>query len=475
MTAGGRPRVAAAVMVLAMAAAAWPRLLRLGGPDYDWDEGVYWQALEALRAGHRLFAEVYSSQPAFFLSGLQLPYRLLGGGIVAARLPVMALSLVGMVAAYFIGRSWGGPWAGVLAALLLAFDPLYLRLSDVVEADLPSAVWGLVAVALAAEGRYRHAGDRWWLLAGAALGLGLQTKLLAAAFVTPVALLAVAGSPRQTARRLALAGGAAIVGIAIILLPFAGDLGQVYRQVIGLHLLTRVAEPQTLADKIDVFRHAGLGPVTLLAAAAGTAVATLLGRGWVAVAAAWLATAAAVDAVQGPLFGHHVVVVVAPLAVIGGTAIPLALQAGMARAPRITRVVRPALVAATMMGGLALILTQVAVASPATPADPGTRPLAAAIRQQVGPGETVVTDNQFAAASAGNWVPPQLVDTSFARILAGDLDAHQVEGAADAGKATAVVFGTNRLMSIPGFRDWVRSRYRLADDLGNGRQVWLRR
>jgi 4-amino-4-deoxy-L-arabinose transferase-like glycosyltransferase len=474
LTTGWRPRRVGVAAAVSLAVAAIPRVLRVGGPDYDWDDGVYWQSLEALRHGHRLFAEVYSSQPPLFLAGLELPFRLLGGGIVGARLPVVALSLLGMVAAYFIGRSWGGPWAGVLAALLMAFDPLYLRLSDVVEADLPSAVWGLVAVALAAEGRYRHAGDRWWLLAGAALGLGIQTKLLAVAFVTPVALLAVSGSTRATARRLALAGAAAIVVAVAILLPFAGDLGQVYRGVIGLHLGARVGEPQTLAEKIDVFGHAGIGPVTLLAAAAGTAVATLLGRGWVVVAAAWLATALLVDAVQGPLFTHHVVIVVAPLAVMGGTAIPLAVQAGVARAPGFFSLLRPVVVAATTVGGLALVVAVGLVNHPG-PADPGTAPLSAAIRAHVPAGTTVVSDNQFAAASAGFWAPPSLVDTSFARISAGDLDGAQLEQATDSSQAEAIVFGTNRLMSIPGFPAWVKSHYRLVDDLGNGRQVWLRR
>jgi hypothetical protein len=90
-------------------------------------------------------------------------------------------------------------------------------------------------------------------------------------------------------------------------------------------------------------------------------------------------------------------------------------------------------------------------------------------------GTTVVSDNQFAAASAGFWAPPSLVDTSFARISAGDLDGAQLEQATDSSQAEAIVFGTNRLMSIPGFPAWVKSHYRLVDDLGNGRQVWLRR
>jgi hypothetical protein len=87
LTTGWRPRRVGVAAAVSLAVAAIPRVLRVGGPDYDWDDGVYWQSLEALRHGHRLFAEVYSSQPPLFLAGLELPFRLLGGGIVGARLP----------------------------------------------------------------------------------------------------------------------------------------------------------------------------------------------------------------------------------------------------------------------------------------------------------------------------------------------------------------------------------------------------
>jgi hypothetical protein len=35
----------------------------LAGGQIDYDEGVYWQSLRSLAAGHQLFASVYSSQP----------------------------------------------------------------------------------------------------------------------------------------------------------------------------------------------------------------------------------------------------------------------------------------------------------------------------------------------------------------------------------------------------------------------------
>src|SRR5205085_235390 len=54
-----------AVAVLAVALAV--RLPLLAGGQTDYDEGVYWQSLRALAAGHPLFSSVYSSQPPAFL------------------------------------------------------------------------------------------------------------------------------------------------------------------------------------------------------------------------------------------------------------------------------------------------------------------------------------------------------------------------------------------------------------------------
>ena len=71
-----------------MGFSVWRRLLQLGRLSYDYDEGAYWQSLESMRHGHRLFAAVFSSQPPAFLGGLSPIYNLLGGGIVAGRLPV---------------------------------------------------------------------------------------------------------------------------------------------------------------------------------------------------------------------------------------------------------------------------------------------------------------------------------------------------------------------------------------------------
>src|SRR5437660_431170 len=129
-------------LLLVLAAALALRAPLLGGGQIDYDEGVYWQWLRALAAGKALFTSVYSSQPPAFLVLLLPGHLVSGGGIVADRLTVLVLALAGIAAA---GRTAGllaGRWAGLLAAAVLAADPLFFRQSVTLQADGPSVASG---------------------------------------------------------------------------------------------------------------------------------------------------------------------------------------------------------------------------------------------------------------------------------------------------------------------------------------------
>jgi hypothetical protein len=81
------------------------RVVPLGGGMLDYDEGVYWQSLRAMAAGHSLFTPVFSSQPPAFLDLVYPFYALLGQSIAAARLGIVVYALIGLAAIYVIGRA----------------------------------------------------------------------------------------------------------------------------------------------------------------------------------------------------------------------------------------------------------------------------------------------------------------------------------------------------------------------------------
>lgn len=468
--------LALAAFGVLLAVSAWRRLLQLGRLSYDYDEGAYWQSLESMRHGHRLFGEVFSSQPPGFLGTLSAVYNLLGGGIVAGRLPVLVGSLLALVAVFVIGRVLAGTWAGILAMALLAFDPLFLALSDRLQADLPCVVLGLLAVAVAAEASRREWGSQgWaWAVVGALLGLSVMTKLLGVVFVVPAAWF-VLGSAPHAWQRLGMAVAGGLGAVALLLAPYADQLSAIYSQAIGLHVTTRSSEPQSLTEKIQRIRDSGPQLLPALVALVGAVAGAVRRAGWIGMLLAWLLAALAVDLAQGPLFIHHLVVLSAPLCLLAGAAPGLVLEALDGRRQRLG--IRPSaltLVVAALGPALALGLGVVAMTSPLPAEDPTAQPAITAIQRYVSPGSYVVTDQLFAAAWTGHPTAPNLVDVSLARITSGELTPAEVEAGAEQSDARAVIFSTGRLSTLTGFRDWVGRRFRLVYDGGGGLQVWVR-
>lgn len=106
--------------------------------------------------------------------------EVLGGGLVALRLPAIAAGVGTLLVTALLVRHWrGGAWAQALALLCLLFAPAHLRLSamlniPVVEVFLCTLAAYLVTRAVAdtrcTQGRAR------WLLAGLVLGLAILAK-----------------------------------------------------------------------------------------------------------------------------------------------------------------------------------------------------------------------------------------------------------------------------------------------------------
>lgn len=466
------PAVLLAVIVVASVAL---RIPFLGGAQVDYDEGVYWESLRSLAAGHPLFSSVYSSQPPGFLL-LVAPFYALGDSLASARAAMLVCFAVALVATYAAARVMFGARAAVIAALLLAVEPLMLRQSVTLQADGPAVALGMVSLALAAaaSGRVARTAARpmaYCALAGVALSLAVLVKLLAVAFAVPVVLVlflapGVARAPRPrlrtaSTRLAALAAGAALAAAAL-LLPFAGTLPTAFSQFVGSHLTARTLHEGGLTHDMAL----------ALARESPFYVAALLGMAVVAwrtpragaVLLAWGTALAALSATQHPLWPHHLAVA-SPLAAMAAAA-PLSLH---------WRCIsdRAALVAGAVAAGC------IAVAGLATelhaldhPFTADTLPAAVQVlRRTVPPGE-VITDDQFAAAAAGHDTPPELVDTSYVRIDSQPLDAATIERIAERDHVVAFSTATGRLVHVTGLLDWVRSHYPQATAVPGGGVVY---
>jgi hypothetical protein len=504
------------------------RLWHLDAVTDNYDEGVYWASLRAMREGYGLFTPVFSSQPPFFLLSLYPLAALLGPTQYAARLGVVCLSLIGVLAMYVLARRLAGPWAGVIAALLLACDYLYLIQSQTVQAEAPSVALMIVALAAAS-----YANRYPWQAAGicgAATALAILEKLFAVAVFPPIAVLfagqliaferALPGGGRRasqgaglfarlrlpqraTLRRAWLLASTYLLGLVLagllVMLPYFGQLQVAYQQVIAFHLAADQSFASTTSQNPSILLGAHpmypLGALALLGLIAG-----LLRRRWrVLTAGAWILAALIILLRQAPLFTHHLVLLIPGLA--------LSAAIGLAPAPGTLGVERrwqlkPRLEAPpqsqpawtetnsraiwgrnAVLAGLLLLVLGVVLLDLRDARDYPLGPVANAAQiSQVAsdlasfttPAQQVITDDQYIAMLANRDVPPTLVDTSSVRITTGYLTTAQVEAIAEQPQVGAILFYTGRFDNLPGLRAWVTQHFQLARDYGKGRDLYVR-
>lgn len=479
-----------AVLLVALVLRLWP----LGGLATDYDEGVYWQSLRAMARGEPLYTSVFSSQPPFFLVSLYPLYVLFGQTLVAARLAIVTFSLGGIAAMYALGRATAGRWCGVLAAALLALAPVYGVESRTLQAEAPSLFWQIVAVALAAVAA-RRAGRRQQILAvasGAALGLGIMTKLWDVA-AAPPALLYLSGflaqrpsattlavSLRRAAPTLALWCAGLVAAIVVVLLPFPAHLDLVYDQAVRFHSVASGAVNRGLAYNVRFLAQSGsLYPLLILAAIA-TALAFVRRSRLAVPALIWLAMSLAILLQQQPLFDHHRVLLAPPLALLGALALPLARPVGADRSDQSPqarfvgplRRALPVILAVALLVGLGVSMREARAASADPP--PLQQQAAAALARFTIPDDAVAADDQYVAGLADRDVLPQLVDTSQVRIASGFLTTGQVERLITSHDVRAVLFASGRFDLLPGFRAWVEQHFTRVADFPNGGALYLK-
>jgi 4-amino-4-deoxy-L-arabinose transferase-like glycosyltransferase len=440
------------------------RLPLLTGGQIDYDEGVYWQSLRALVAGHHLFREIYSSQPPGFLLLVFPFFRLLGENLLAARVGVLVFSLAGLFATYRIGSVLANRRVGLVAMVVLAVDPVSVRESVALQADAPAIALALLSLALALEARSSgRRSDLMAFAAGGLLALGILVKPLAAAGGPPLllALLMPVASARDRIRNLMLAASGGAVAIAAVLLPFRADWGPMFDQAVRLHLLARGAT----VGGLDLFTAETELPLLALALA-GLILSFRQAPRVLALAGLWAACAALMLAIQRPLWPHHLLALSAPAALLAG---------GLAQLPSLRHP------DARLIAALGTVLLGVGVASTAlayeqqTPNDT-MQPAVARLQATTSPSDLVITDDQYLAAMADRNTPPQLVDTSMVRVASGDLTSRSVQAIAERSGTHAFLFSyasASRLMGLPDLKVWVQTQFPHRVPLDRERVLYL--
>ena len=480
------------------------RLYHLGLPfDRDsYDEGVYWQSLRAMGAGHALYGDIFFSQPPFFLLSTYPMYALFGASLWSARLAIAVISLLGLVGALLMGKALSGR-AGALAALLLAVvDPLFLAQSQTIQAEASSVAFSFLAMGLAFYWWKYPSGRRGLLLAiltGVTVALSIMSKLLGVALLVPVGLMMAArlwwgvedahGERGQRPYMSVIAGIVAfLLTMLVLTLPFFGSFQAMWSSVVTFHtsagsLLS--GDPQ-LGQASNTFKlETALATLLTLAALYGSVMA-LLRRDWrVLPLLGWLLATAFLLWRQVPLFPHHFVSLTPPL--IALAVMGIAEPSGCKRASGNASPASMATILTWIAVGLILFTAMLDVRSDLIYYNNATARgvdglaqlearVATDLDRAITPNQQVVTDAQFIADLARRDTPPALVDTSMVRITTGSVTLAQLEALTAQPQVHAVLFFTGRfgLPDVAAFHAWVAQRFHLSHSYGSGRELWVR-
>jgi hypothetical protein len=460
-------------------------LARKIGESYGWDDGAYLASARAMMQGHPLFSAVFSSQPPVFLELLAAAFRVFGdsgetGGWMALVFALACLATVGWMA-----RQIAGPVASPIAVLAM-LSKIFLGQALGIEAEIPALALALLAVAMLVV-----PGDATWRVAaaGGVFALAVLCKLWVFPYGVPLIFLTalppdrddagawrMAWSPRRAIRRLIVVGLSGALVATVVLGGY--DLHAAYDQVVGMHLRARELGAEAWGRTGTALLVRFARDELLVCALALVGAGFLLKRNpwagsWLLL---WLFSCAAFLAGHSPVFIRHVLLVSPPLALLAASAVsgvlsrwtrPLSVYAA-ASVVGVLMVVRPT---ATLEAGIPLwrIL--------GTPVR-ADRAQAESIRLMTRfstPGDIVVTDDPLQAFLARRALPPRLVDISGTRVLSGTLTT--LEAISLSQDAKVIVFWARNLERLPGYRAWVKSRYRKVKtwrDSDALREMWIR-
>lgn len=439
---------------------------------YDYDEGPQLQAAALANAGHPLYAEVVINKPPLLTWVLQLAFRLGATSIPTARLAMLLVAVVGLVALGLLSEQWWGRWSGIAAMLLLLILPDTSVRATAVTNDLPAMAAALVALVAATR-----PGQRWgWLaLSAVAYAAMLGFHPILAPLIAPI-VAALWMQPRQRPAWARLAVFGAIVAALALLVLLVVDRRGLMRWVVAYN-----AAPAMPGQSISTVTWGSiLGPYlathwplgALAAAGVALSVRDARLRRPALIGGLWLLATVAGLAISGIPRGHYLIFVSFPLAALGGQAVVAGIRAAQQLVQR-RRAQWPTLATAILPALGVWLVTQRIVTPPAWPEWTVEQTAARAAISAPETASYVVTDDQFLAFAAGRLVPPSLTDTSFKRIETGFLRTADVVGALVEHDVNEVLLGTGRLSSLSGFTDWLAKIGAGVQDLGGIRSYQL--
>lgn len=397
------------------------------------DEGLNLAKAALVWAGHDLYADIWSDQPPLLTHALALVQQLFPWSVTAARCLVLTSACLLLGALYSLVQRLHGRAAALATLLLLMTAPLFVQLSVSVMVGLPAIALAVLAMDLASR--------RWGMtgaaLAGGVFALSLQTKLFTGLMAPALLLLLWQCRASEGLRRqwgaLGAFGVAAAAGLAFV----AASAGEAF-----FDQLLRPHVAQELRQAHD-WRLSAEAIWTVLSQQRMLGIAALAGLLWWGwrrpghggPVLLWLGVPAVALVGHTPVWFHQVLLLLPPLAWLGGVALAALVTRLWSTGARTGRALAMALPAA--LAGGAVWLVQ---ALPAPDAGALKVSMGEALRRFAPLGGYVVTDSPMDAFRAGLLVPPSLAVYSHKRVLVGAITPDDVLQALQTWRPPQVAF-----------------------------------
>jgi hypothetical protein len=430
------------------------------------DEGAYLMWAWLVHSGHPLYSETVSVSAPFFIVALDWAFKVAGVGLATGRSLVLAFMSLALISLAWAGKLLHSWLAGLLAAVVFSLAPLAFLLSRIAIGEVPSVALTSLAVALALA-YWRHGGKGWLILSGLALSLSLLIKAMNPLVAVPILWLIVARHWHRPRRWSAIATAVGVWGLAGLLPVFLSlllyDPAAFYDQAVAFRFELRAAFPWHLTDNVTQLglflkQHWGIVGLALSGIALliyRTRWETLIPLGL------WLAVSILSVLLHSPLFSHHIVILLPPLALLTGI--------GFAETVSLLQERRWVWGTLGLMGVVVFLLAlpgAIQANQTARAAEFGREAEAIAFLEQVTyPTDDIISDNLLLPFMAGRQTPPPLGDVAQVAINSGRQTSERLIAISEAYPVEAVANWALRLPYLDKYMAWVESNYLV-------KQVW---
>lgn len=471
------------------------------------DEAIHLIWLRLMAQGYRPYSEVYITYPPFYPMILALVWNIWASQAAQHWLSV-AYAMFGAVGVALLARKFAGPLAGVIAAVLILFSPVLLAYSVAVLGEFPSVVWSVWSIYLA--WLYRDATANrttrlYLILSGLCMAASLLTKVLSPFAVALIPLIIISkfwpapslliplpvekgsragGGVRAIFKKATQTLAACIksrrfwsdlaLWSAAFLLPFiiafiVFDLGPLLQQVVGQRLEARSAYLDGGRFWLTRYNRAAEfwqeDTVLVVLAGLGLILTAIRHQKDLWLIVAWLLLALAMLLIHEPLRHKHFVILLPPLAILGGTAISVLWAILRQKSGWAYRLAAAAGLVVVLIFYPRQVQTTLAYWQ-ARSSDPDIANYQAEalafIEQITAPHDCLITDEMKLVYWANRMAPPELAEVSENRLKSGALTFEQLAAITDNYdcQVVAPVSDTPRIPKyLPDYIEWVEKKY----------------